>query len=50
MKIKNRLSIVLDTNVLVVSISEFSKYHWLYRCIIEKKFDLYITNEILTEY
>ncbi|MEI8085692.1 MAG: putative toxin-antitoxin system toxin component, PIN family [Paludibacter sp.] len=41
---------VLDTNVLLVSISEFSKYHWLYRLLIEKKFNLYITNEILTEY
>jgi putative PIN family toxin of toxin-antitoxin system len=50
MKTKKRLRIVLDTNVLLVSISEFSKYHWLFRCILEKKFDLYITNEILTEY
>ena len=50
MKTKKRLNIVLDTNVLLVSISEFSKYHWLYRLLIDKKFNLYITNEILTEY
>jgi len=48
MKTEKRLNIVLDTNVLLVSISEFSKYHWLYRLLIEKKFNLYITNEILT--
>ncbi len=50
MKTKKHLKIVLDTNVLLVSISAFSKYHWLFRYIIDKKFDLYITNEILTEY
>jgi len=50
MRTKKRLNIVLDTNVLLVSISEFSKYHWLYRLLIEKKYNLYITNEILTEY
>jgi len=50
MKNNERLNIVLDTNVLLVSISEFSKYHWLYRSILEKKFELFITNEILSEY
>ena len=49
MKIK-KLKLILNTNVLLVSISEYSKYHWLYKAIINKKFDLYITNEILTEY
>ena len=48
--IKQKLKIVLDTNILLVSVSEFSKYHWLYRAVIEKRFDLYITNDILTEY
>ena len=41
---------VIDTNVLIVSISEFSKYHWMYRLIIEGKIQVYITNEILMEY
>jgi len=50
MKTKQKLNIVLDTNVLLVSISEFSKYHWIYRYLIEKRYNLYITNEILTEY
>lgn len=45
-----RLKIVLDTNVLLVSISKKSKYHWLYRSLIDQKFDLYLTSEILHEY
>ena len=40
----------MDTNVLLVTISEFSKYHWLYQLVLRKKIELFITNEILTEY
>ncbi|OFX49997.1 MAG: putative toxin-antitoxin system toxin component, PIN family [Bacteroidetes bacterium GWA2_30_7] len=46
----DKLNIVLDTNVLLVSISEYSKYHWLYKCIQNNQFNLYITNDILLEY
>jgi len=45
-----KLKIILDTNILLVSISEYSQYHWLYKALINKEFDIYITNEILTEY
>ena len=47
---KNKLKVILDTNILLVSISEYSQYHWLFKALIDKKFNLYITNEILTEY
>jgi uncharacterized protein len=50
MKTEGNLKIVHDTNVLLVSISGYSKYHWLYQKLINKEFDLFITNEILTEY
>jgi len=50
MRNRKKFNVVLDTNVLLVSISEYSQYHWLYKALIDKKFDLYITNEILTEY
>jgi putative PIN family toxin of toxin-antitoxin system len=50
MKTRRLLNIVLDTNVLLVSISEYSKYHWLFRYLIDKQFNLHITNEILSEY
>ena len=46
----NRLKIVINTNALLVSVSSKSKYHWLYRALLDKKIDVYITNEILTEY
>ena len=47
---KNRLKVVLDTNVILVSISSKSKYHWIYEKLLEKEYDLFITNEILMEY
>jgi putative PIN family toxin of toxin-antitoxin system len=42
--------VVIDTNVLLVSISSRSKYHWLYQIILDKKIQIAITHEILTEY
>jgi uncharacterized protein len=45
-----RIRVVIDTNVLLVSISEKSKYHWLYKSLIERKFEMFVTNEILNEY
>lgn len=47
---EDRLHIVLDTNVFLVSIASNHKYSWIYDAIIEDKFDLYVSNEILTEY
>lgn len=47
---KNRLKVVVDTNVLLVSISSKSKYHWIYEKLLGKEYDLFITNEILMEY
>ena len=50
MTISNRLNLVIDTNVLLVSIPEKSPYHWLYQSLIEDKFCLHVTNDILSEY
>jgi putative PIN family toxin of toxin-antitoxin system len=44
------LFVVIDTNVLLVSVSDRSKYHWLYRCIIDKRISIAFTNDILAEY
>ncbi|MCU0341329.1 MAG: putative toxin-antitoxin system toxin component, PIN family [Spirosomaceae bacterium] len=44
------MKLVIDTNVLLVSISSYSRFHWLYRAIIEGKVTLFITNEIMSEY
>jgi len=46
----NKLRIVLDTNILLVSVSSKSKYHWIFQKILNGTFDLYVTNEILAEY
>ncbi len=42
--------VVLDTNVLLVSVSSRSKYHWIFRELLAGRFNLLISNEILSEY
>jgi len=44
------MRVVLDTNSLLVAISQKSKYRPIFDCILKGKFTLLITNEILTEY
>ena len=46
----NRMKVVIDTNALLESISSRSSCHWLYKAVIEKKVDVYLTTEILHEY
>ena len=46
----NRPKVVLDTNVLLVSLAPNYKYHWIYRSLILGKFELAVSNEILMEY
>jgi len=45
-----RLKVVLDTNILLVSISSKSKYHWVFSSLLNNRYELYISNEILLEY
>ena len=47
---KPNLRFVIDTNVLLVSISSKSQYHWIFQGLINHKFEIAITNEILSEY
>lgn len=42
--------LVLDTNVFLVSLAPHYKYHWIYQALLKGKFELAISNEILTEY
>uniref|UniRef100_A0A7C4MSH4 Putative toxin-antitoxin system toxin component, PIN family n=1 Tax=Desulfatirhabdium butyrativorans TaxID=340467 RepID=A0A7C4MSH4_9BACT len=46
----SKVKIVLDTNVLLVSIPSRSKYHWIFQKLLSGSFDLLITTEILLEY
>lgn len=47
---QNRLNLVIDTNVLLVSIPSKSSYHWFFQALIQKRFNAFITTEILSEY
>lgn len=46
----NRLKVVLDTNILLISLPTKSKYHPIFDGLINNKFQIIITNEILSEY
>jgi uncharacterized protein len=41
---------VIDTNVLLVSISRNSPYHWIFEALLHHEFDLAFTSDILAEY
>ncbi|MCI5130168.1 MAG: putative toxin-antitoxin system toxin component, PIN family [Candidatus Electrothrix sp. EH2] len=40
----------MDTNVLLVSISKKSQYHWIFQGLLSEKFEIAFTTEILAEY
>jgi uncharacterized protein len=46
----NNLKVILDTNVFMVSILPHHKYFWIYEYLRKKRYDLLISNEILSEY
>ncbi len=47
---KDTPRVVIDTNVLLVSISSKSKYHWIFEKLLNSEFELFITNDVLMEY
>ena len=46
----NRLKVVLDTNILIVSLPTKSNYRQIFDSLLNNKFQLMISNEILSEY
>lgn len=46
----SKIRVVLDTNIFLVSLAPLYKYAWIYKCILEDKFEIAFSNEILTEY
>jgi len=42
--------LILDTNILLVSLAPHYKYHWIYQSLLQNKYDLVVSNEILIEY
>ena len=41
---------VLDTNILLVSISRRSSLHWVFQTLVQGAYELCVTTEILSEY
>jgi uncharacterized protein len=46
----NKLRLILDTNVFLVALAPNFKYNWIYQALIQNKYDLIVSNEILFEY
>lgn len=44
------MNLVIDTNILISSLSSKSKYHWIIESLKNNRYQLIITNDILTEY
>jgi len=44
------LKIVLDTNVLLISVSDRSPVHWVFKRFLDGEFTLCVTSDILLEY
>lgn len=44
------IKVLIDTNVLVSALSSRSVYHWLIDALLEERFQLFITDEIMLEY
>ncbi|MBL7690538.1 MAG: putative toxin-antitoxin system toxin component, PIN family [Flavipsychrobacter sp.] len=41
---------IIDTNVLVSALSSRSIYHWLIQDLLDEKYELFVTDEIMLEY
>jgi uncharacterized protein len=50
MKINEPLRVILDTNVLMVSVLPHHKYYWIFKNLIQEHYNLLISNEIIEEY
>ncbi len=46
----SKLHLVLDTNIFMVSLAPQYKYHWIYQSLLAGRFELAVSNDILTEY
>lgn len=45
-----KVRLVIDTNVFLVSLSPNFRLHWIFEYLIEGRFELCVTTEILNEY
>lgn len=45
-----KVKLVLDTNVLLVSLPEFTPWHWIIKALLNSQFTLLVTNDMVVEY
>jgi putative PIN family toxin of toxin-antitoxin system len=44
------MKFVINTNVILVSVSSKSRYHWIFQLLKAERFDLIVSHDILLEY
>ncbi len=45
-----RIKLVIDTNILVASLSSKSVFHWVIKALLDEQFDLFVSTEVMLEY
>jgi uncharacterized protein len=45
-----KVKIVLDTNIFLVSLAQKFRLHWIFDYLVKGGYEIFISNEILTEY
>ena len=45
-----RIKVVVDTNILVASLSSRSLHHWFIQALMNDRFDMVVSHDILLEY
>jgi putative PIN family toxin of toxin-antitoxin system len=45
-----KVKLVLDTNILLVCLPEFSLWHWIIKAMLNNQFTLLLSNDIVLEY
>lgn len=44
------MTVVIDCNILVICLTSRSPYHGIYQALVNEKFNLAVTSEIILEY
>ncbi|MEZ4771920.1 MAG: putative toxin-antitoxin system toxin component, PIN family [Bacteroidia bacterium] len=50
MKKTNKLKVILDTNVFLVSLAPGFRFYWVFESLLNNEYELFVSNEILSEY
>lgn len=47
---RSKLTAVIDTNVLIVSVLPQFRFHWIYEALLKDRYEMPVSTEILAEY